>query len=201
MSKATNEPVFPILPPQAPQFPPSLFGWLCRFFLRLSGWRIVGALPDVPKLVMIGAPHSSNWDGVLAMAFRAAIRLDISFIIKDDYTRGLLGPIVRQLGGIGIDRKAAHDVVSHMRQQFARKEKLWLGITPEGTRKKVTKWKSGFWHIARAANVPVQLFYFHYPDKTIGLGPLLDMTDDLDADMARIRAWYVPYQGRNRGTV
>ena len=88
-----------------------------------------------------------------------------------------------------------------MRQQFARRDKLWLGITPEGTRKKVKKWKSGFWHIARAAHVPVQLLYFHYPDRTIGLGPLIELSDDLDADMARIRAYYVPFQGRNRGTV
>ena len=201
MSEATNASIFPGVPAQAPQFPPSLLGWLCRGLLRLSGWRIAGELPDVPKLVIIGAPHSSNWDGIWALAFKVALRLDINFIIKHDYTKGLLGPLVRGLGGLGIDRKAAHDVVTQMRQQFAAHDKLWLGITPEGTRKKVKKWKSGFWHIARAANVPVQLLYFHYPDKTIGLGPLIELSDDLDADMARIREYYVPFQGRNRGTV
>ena len=169
--------------------------------LRLTGWHIAGTLPNVPKLVIIGAPHSSNWDGVWSLAFKVALRLNDHFIIKNDYTKGLLGPLVRGLGGIGIDRNAAHDVVSQMRQQFAKRDKLWLGITPEGTRKKVKKWKSGFWHIARAANVPVQLLYFHYPEKTIGLGPLIDLSDDLDADMARIREYYVPFQGKNRGTV
>ena len=193
--------IFPLVPPQAPQFPPSFAGWLCRALLRLSGWRVVGALPDVPKLILIGAPHSSNWDGVWALAFKVAIRVNIHFIIKNDYTRGLLGPLVRGLGGIGIDRKAAHDVVTQMRLQFAKRDKLWLGITPEGTRKKVKKWKSGFWHIARAADVPVQLLYFHYPEKTIGIGPLIELSDDLDADMARIREYYVPFQGKNRGTV
>jgi len=193
--------IFPQVPKQAPQFPPSFLGWLCRVFLRLSGWRVVGALPDLPKLVLIGAPHSSNWDALWALAFKVAVRLDIHFIIKNDYTKGPLGPIVRGLGGIGIDRKAAHDVVTQMRQQFAKRDKLWLGITPEGTRKKVTKWKSGFWHIARAAGLPVQLLYFHYPDKTIGIGPLIELSDDLDADMARIREYYVPFQGKNRGTV
>lgn len=194
-------PIFPQVPPQAPQFPPSMFGAACRALLRLTGWRVAGTLPDLPKLVLIGAPHSSNWDAIWALAFKVALRLDIHFIIKHDYTKGIFGPLVRGLGGIGIDRKAAHDVVSQMRQQFAKRDKLWLGITPEGTRKKVTKWKSGFWHIARAANVPVQLLYFHYPDKTIGIGPLMELSDDLDADMARIREYYVPFQGKNRGTV
>ena len=201
MSEGTNASIFPGVPPQAPHFSPSLLGLVCRGLLRLTGWRIAGRLPDVPKLVIIGAPHSSNWDGVWALAFKVALRLDIHFIIKHDYTKGLLGPLVRGLGGIGIDRKAAHDVVTQMRQQFAARDKLWLGITPEGTRKKVKKWKSGFWHIARAANVPVQVLYFHYPEKTIGLGPLIELSDDLDADMARIREYYVPFQGKNRGTV
>jgi len=201
LSEGTNASIFPRVPPQAPHFSPSLLGWGCRGLLRLTGWRIAGRLPDVPKLVIIGAPHSSNWDGVWALAFKFALRLDIHFIIKHDYTKGLLGPLVRGLGGIGIDRKAAHDVVTQRRQQFAARDKLWLGITPEGTRKKVKKWKSGFWHIARAANVPVQLLYFHYPEKTIGLGPLIELSDDLDADMARIREYYVPFQGKNRGTV
>ena len=201
MNRDANEAIFPTVPPQAPQLPPSFRGWLCRTLLRLTGWRVAGTLPDVSKLVIIGAPHSSNWDGVWSLAFKVALRLDIHFIIKQDYTKGLLGPLVRGLGGIGIDRNAAHDVVSQMRQQFAKRDKLWLGITPEGTRKKVKKWKSGFWHIARAANVPVQLLYFHYPEKTIGLGPLIELSDDLDADMARIREYYVPFQGKNRGTV
>lgn len=201
MNRDANAAIFPTVPPQAPQLPPSFRGWLCRTLLRLTGWRVAGTLPDVPKLVIIGAPHSSNWDGVWSLAFKVALRLDIHFIIKQDYTKGLLGPLVRGLGGIGIDRNAAHDVVSQMRQQFAKRDKLWLGITPEGTRKKVKKWKSGFWHIARAANVPVQLLYFHYPEKTIGLGPLIELSDDLDADMARIREYYVPFQGKNRGTV
>lgn len=201
MNEGATGSAFPRVPPRAPQFPPSFPGWLCRALLRLTGWRIVGELPDLPKLVIIGAPHSSNWDGVWALAFKVALRLDVRFIIKNEYTKGVLGPLVRGLGGIGIDRKAAHDVVAQMRQQFASRDKLWLGITPEGTRKKVTKWKSGFWHIARAANVPMLLLYFHYPDKTIGLGPLIELGDDPGADMARIRAYYVPFRGRNRGTV
>ena len=201
MSEGTNASIFPGVPPQAPHFSPSLLGWVCRGLLRLTGWRIAGRLPDVPKLVIIGAPHSSNWDGVWALAFKVALRLDIHFIIKHDYTKGLLGPLVRGLGGIGVDRKAAHDVVTQMRQQFAARDKLWLGITPEGTRKRVAKWKSGFWHIARAARVPILPVYFDYPTKTVGIGPLFLPTSDSAADIARLRAFYAPWRGKHRGVV
>ena len=77
---------------------------------------------------------------------------------------------------------------------------MWTVLAPEGTRKTVTKWKSGFWHIARASGVPVQCAYFHYPEKTIGLGPVFEMTADLEADMARVREFYRPWIGKNRGT-
>jgi 1-acyl-sn-glycerol-3-phosphate acyltransferase len=193
--------IAPRVPPQAPQFKPTVFARLVLAGLRLSGWRITGTLPDVPKLVVIAAPHSSNWDGVLGLAFKIALRLDFRFIIKQEWAAGPFGRWIRALGGIGIDRKAAHDVVAQMRRAFAERDKLWLGITPEGTRKKVNKWKSGFWHIARAAHVPILPIYFHYPDKTIGLLPLFTPGDDLDADMAQIRALYLPYQGKNRGSV
>ena len=88
-----------------------------------------------------------------------------------------------------------------MAAMFAQNEKLWLAIAPEGTRKKVKEWKNGFWRIARAANVPILPVYFHYPQKTIGFGPLIYPSDDLDADMAKIREFYKPWQGKNRGTV
>ena len=95
----------------------------------------------------------------------------------------------------------AHGVVGEMAREFAAHERFWLAIAPEGTRKKVHKWKSGFWHIARAAKVPIIPIYFHYPEKTIGFGPLIHLTTDADADMARIREFYAPWQGKNRGTV
>jgi 1-acyl-sn-glycerol-3-phosphate acyltransferase len=92
-------------------------------------------------------------------------------------------------------------VVDEMRRQFETNERFWLAIAPEGTRKKVHKWKSGFWHIARAAGVPILPVYFHYPERTVGFGPLLHPGDDLEADMAKIREFYRPWIGRNRGTV
>jgi 1-acyl-sn-glycerol-3-phosphate acyltransferase len=88
-----------------------------------------------------------------------------------------------------------------MRAEFERRDGFWLAIAPEGTRKKVQKWKSGFWRIAREARVPILPVYFHYPEKTVGLGPLIEPTDDLASDMARIREFYRPWLGKNRGTV
>jgi 1-acyl-sn-glycerol-3-phosphate acyltransferase len=76
---------------------------------------------------------------------------------------------------------------------------LWIGIAPEGTRRKVDRWKPGFWKIAKAANVPVIPAYFHYPEKIIGIGEAFSLSDDMDADIARIRAWYAPWRGKNRG--
>lgn len=192
-----DTPAFPTLPPRIPQFPPSLGGTLCRGLLRLCGWRFTGELPAVAKLVLIAAPHSSNWDGIFGLLFKVALRLDLHFVGKREVFFWPLGPILRRLGGIPIDRGAAHDLVAQVTHEFARHERFWFGLAPEGTRKKVTKWKSGFWHIARAAQVPILPAYFHYPDKTIGVGPLIVPGDSYEADMAKLRAFYAPIRGKN----
>ena len=195
-----SAPSLPPLPPQVPQFPPSLAGSICRWILTRSGWRMAGEVPDQPKLVVIAAPHSSNWDVVWGLLLKVGLRLDVHFIGKREAFFWPLGPLLHAFGGFPIDRKAAHGVVGEMRRQFESHERFWLAIAPEGTRKKVDKWKSGFWHIARAAGVPILPVYFHYPEKTIGFGPPFHPGADVDADMARIRALYAPFQGKNRGT-
>ena len=194
-------PLPPALPAAVPQLAQNPWRRLCRWIVVRAGWRLAGEFPDVPKLVFVAAPHSSWWDGVWGLLFKVGLGLDASFMAKRELFFWPLGPLLRRLGAIPVERGAAHGVVPQMVQRFARSERLWLGIAAEGTRKKVRKWKSGFWHIAREAGVPVMLVYFHYPEKTIGIGPLLQTTPDLDADMARIRAFYVPWQGKNRGTV
>jgi 1-acyl-sn-glycerol-3-phosphate acyltransferase len=189
------------LPPNVPQYPPSLFAALCRGLLRLAGWRLSGEFPDVAKLVVIAAPHSSNWDAIIGMLFKVGLRLQVRFIGKREAFVWPLGPVLRALGGIPIDRSAAHGVVEAIEREFATHERFWFALAPEGTRKKVQKWKSGFWHIARAAGVPILPVYFHYPGKTLGIGPLLHATADLEADMARIREFYRPWQGKNHGSM
>lgn len=189
------------MPPNAPRLRPNRAARaLGRLILRLGGWRMVGAFPDIPKLVLIGAPHSSNWDAVWAFAAKLALGLDIKLLGKQELFWWPMGPILAWLGVIAVDRKAAHGVVEQLAERIGAADRFWFGLAPEGTRKPVERWKTGFWKIARAANVPVLPAYFHYPDKVIGIGPLFHLTDDMEADVARIRAWYRPWQGRHHGT-
>jgi len=193
--------IVPPLPPNAPRVKPNaLLRWLGRAILRMGGWRMVGRFPDIPKLVLIGAPHSSNWDAVWAFAAKLALGLDIKLLGKQELFWWPMGPILDWLGVIAVDRKAAHGVVEQLAARIGTADRVWFGLAPEGTRKPVERWKTGFWKIARAADVPVLPAYFHYPDKVIGIGPVFHLTDDMEADVARIRAWYRPWQGRHHGT-
>lgn len=170
-----------------------------RACVRLGGWRLEGAFPDVPRAVLIAAPHSSWWDGVYGLAFKIALGADVAFMAKQELFAWPLGWVLRRLGGIPIERHAAHGVVMQMHELFRAREKLWIGIAPEGTRKHVAHWKNGFWHIARDSGVPIIPVYFDYPRSVIGIGPLFHPTSDLDADLAALRAFYAPFHGKHRG--
>lgn len=185
------------LPPLAPRSRPRLTRWLGALWLRLSGWHLVGEFPDVAKAVIIIAPHSSNWDGLHGMAIKQVIGLDAHFLAKRQLFWWPLGSLLRALGAIPINRGAATDLVEQAVRQFEAHEQFWLGLAPEGTRKVVPRWKSGFWRIAKAANVPIVPAYFHYPGKHIGIGPPLWPSDDMQADIAKLRAFYAPWRGAN----
>ncbi|MBX3691512.1 MAG: lysophospholipid acyltransferase family protein [Dokdonella sp.] len=182
-----------------PQFPQHAGRRLARWVLTLAGWRLTGTIPDLPRAVMIGAPHSSWWDGVWGLLMKVAIGADVSFMAKRELFVGPLGWVLRKLGGIPIERSATHGLVEQMAARLREQPKLWVGIAPEGTRKRVAKWKSGFWHIARAAGVPIVPIHFHYPERTIGFGPPLMPGEDMDADIAALRAYYAPFRGKHRG--
>lgn len=203
MSDATprREGPHPAMPAEAPRAGNALTRAFGRAILRLGGWRIVGRFPDLRRVVIIAAPHSSAWDAFWGMAAKLAMGVDIVFLAKVELFRGPLGVLLRALGGRAVDRSRAHGVVEQAVATVLSGERCWLVLAPEGTRRRVETWKSGFWHIARAADVPVFCAWFHYPDKTIGLGETFVMTNDPAADMARIRAYYAPYVGKNRGTV
>jgi 1-acyl-sn-glycerol-3-phosphate acyltransferase len=182
-----------------PQLPDRAWRSVFRAWVGVSGWRLEGDLPDVPKLVLIVAPHSSWWDAFWGLLFKVALGADIAFMAKRELFHGPPGALLRRLGGVAIERRAANDVVEQMVRRFRDKERFWLAIEPEGTRKAVNRWKSGFWHIARRAGVPILPGYFDYPGKVIGLGPLFHPTADKDADIAALRAFYAPFRGRHRG--
>ena len=193
--------IVPSLPPNVPRVPRHrLSRWIGRSVLRLGGWRVVGEFPDLPRVVLIGAPHSSNWDGIWGFAAKLALGLDIRILGKQQLFWGPLGPLMRALGIIAINRGAASGVVGQMAQQFRGADRFWLGIAPEGTRKPVARWKTGFWKIAHAAQVPVLPVYFHYPDRVIGIGPPFATSHDMEADLVRLREWYRPWQGKHHGT-
>ncbi|HEY0179956.1 MAG TPA: 1-acyl-sn-glycerol-3-phosphate acyltransferase, partial [Dokdonella sp.] len=160
---------------------------------------LAGELPNRAKLVLIAAPHSSWWDGVWGLLFKIALGADIAFMAKRELFRGPLGWVLRRLGGIPIERSATHGVVEQIADRLRAAPRLWIGITPEGTRRHVNRWKSGFWHIARAAGVPILPIAFDYPSRTITIGPLFEPSTNLVADLAALRAFYAPFHGRHRG--
>ncbi|MGP1666452.1 MAG: 1-acyl-sn-glycerol-3-phosphate acyltransferase [Rhodanobacter sp.] len=186
------------LPPNMPQLSDNWRRQLCRGVLRLFGWSFVGEFPDVRRAVMIAAPHSSWWDGIWGLLLKVGIGAEIHFLGKQELFSGPLGGLLRRLGGIPVDRAAAKGVVEQMVDQFHNHEQLWIGLAPEGTRKAVKRWRSGFWHIAHDAKVPIVTTWFNYPDKTMGVGPLFHTSEDIDADMARLRAFYAPFRGKRR---
>jgi 1-acyl-sn-glycerol-3-phosphate acyltransferase len=180
-----------------PQFGQNAWRRLCAGLLRAAGWKLAGTLPDLPKLVLIAAPHSSWWDGIWGLLFRSALGADIAFMAKRELFSGPLGWLLRKAGGIPIERSNASGVVDEMSRRFAESEKLWLGIAPEGTRKRVAKWRTGFWHIARAAGVPILPIAFDYSTRSIVIGGLFQPGANLEADIAALRAFYAPFHGRN----
>ena len=193
-----SHPVVPPTPPSAPQLRSRFWPWFSRGVLRLCGWRLVGQLPDVPKLILIGAPHSSYWDGLWGLLMKIGAGIEVNIMIKREVLDGPLGIVLRPIGMIPINRKAALNVVGQMVERFRQRDRMWLGITPEGTRKQVTHWKSGFLRIAHEADVPIQTIFIDYPTKTFTLGPVVRATGDHDADMEKIRALFAPYRGKHR---
>ena len=164
--------------------------WLGRMALRLIGWRIEGAVPDVPKMVLIGAPHTSNMDGVLAMMVLTALGLRAGTMIKDTAFHGVLGVVLRWFGAIPINRRSPKGIVEQSVDAFNRNDRLILLIAPEGTRTSTEEWKRGFHHIARGAGVPIALATVNYRDRIVTFGPHVATTGDYAADFARIIEWY-----------
>ncbi len=158
--------------------------------LRLAGWRYEGPVPRAKKYVMLAVPHTSNWDGLLLLMLTRSIGLKLEWMIKDSWVKGPMRPVMHGLGAVAIDRSHAKNVVEQMVAEFDRRDAFVLAIPPEGTRSRVEHWKSGFYHIALGAKVPVVPGYLDYGRKRAGLGEPVTMTGDARADMDRIRAFY-----------
>lgn len=161
-----------------------------RLTLRLLGWSFEGNLPDLPKAVIIIAPHTTNWDFVLGMVAMLALGLRVSWLGKHTVFRPPFRGLLRWLGGIAVDRTARAGVVEQMVAEFGSRDELFLGLAPEGTRRQVERWKTGFYHIALGAGVPIAPVTFDYPSRVITLGAPLTPTGNLTADMDRIQAFF-----------
>jgi len=159
---------------------------LGRAGLAVLGFRLEGEVPDIPRCVAIVAPHTSNWDFVVGLAGLLALGVDFRWLGKHTIFRFPFGRISRWLGGIAVDRRSAESVVEDVADQFQTRPYLFLTITPEGTRKPVPRWKSGFYRIARRAGVPILPISFDHARGVITLWPTLTPSGDYAADLAAL---------------
>ena len=168
-----------------------------RLAMRISGWRFDGALPELPKFVLIVAPHTSNWDFMVGVAAKFALELEVHWFGKESLFRGPLGVVLRIIGGRPVKRDTSEGVVAEVAAMFAAEERFILALAPEGTRKRVESWRTGFYHIARAAGVPIVPVAFDWSRKEIVIRAPFVPTGDVARDMAALRAPYRPEMARD----
>ena len=176
-----------------------LMHWFSRMALRLTGWRVVGGAPTVPKYVLIAAPHTSNWDFPVALMVCFALRLRVYWMGKDSLFPPLVGGVMRWLGGIPVNRARSGNLVQATVDAYNGNQRLIVIVPPEGTRSKVMRWKTGFYYIALGAGVPIALGYLDFSRKEAGLSRMFEPTGDIAADMVEIQAFYAGFSGKNPG--
>ena len=165
--------------------------------MTLTGWRFEGALPDVPKFVIIVAPHTSNWDFPVGVMAYFSIGFRISFLAKHSVFGWPWGVFMRWLGGIPVERSVSRDRVSESIAAFNGSDQLILVIAPEGTRKLVPRWKTGFYHVAHGAQVPIVPIYFDFETRMIGIREPFHTTGDIARDLAEIELFFRDRKGKN----
>lgn len=171
----------------------ALAGWI----LRRWGWTICGHKPDVPKYVMVASPHTSYWDTPVMLLCAVHLGIRLRWLVKAQATRGLLGLVLRRLGGIPVDRSGGHGAVARATVAFRDQDELALALAPDGTRRYCAYWRSGFYHIARAADVPILCGFQDWGTRRVGMGPTLRLSGDVKADMDRLRAFYGGMAGKH----
>lgn len=170
--------------------------WIGNAWFRLNGWQVAGETPTEPKYVLIAAPHTSNWDlpHMLAASWVFGVRL--RWLGKREIFDNPFGGIMKSLGGVPVDRSKNNSLVDQIVQRFDEAEHLTIVVPPSGTRTKRDYWKSGFYHMAVGAKVPIVMGYLNYAKKEAGFGPAFWPSGDLSADMDAIRAFYRDIRGR-----
>ncbi|MBV55329.1 MAG: glycerol acyltransferase [Gammaproteobacteria bacterium] len=164
--------------------------------LSVFGWQKAGQVPSARNMVIIAAPHTTNWDFIFLLAAAYSFGISVNWLGKDSLFRSPLGPILRYLGGVPVDRSKRNNLVQSLSAQIEHGSGIALVIPPSGTRRKTEYWKSGFYRIAEAAQIPLVCGYLDYQKKEAGLGPAF-LPSDLSRDMNRIREFYEPIVGKN----
>lgn len=168
---------------------------LARRILARRGWTIVGEPPPDPVVVMVAAPHTSAWDFPLMVLMTRAAGVSPLFLGKRELFRGPMGPFMRRMGGISVDRANAAGVVAELAERAGTSERFQLVIAAEGTRTQGSYWKSGFYRLAQQAGVPICLGFCDGPTRTTGFGPTFHPSGDVRADMDLVRAFYADKRG------
>jgi 1-acyl-sn-glycerol-3-phosphate acyltransferase len=167
--------------------------------MSLFGWRIeMDGVPNLPKFILVGAPHTSNWDFVLTLATFFALSVRISWMAKHTFFRWPFTGLLAWLGGVPVNRtNRDNGIVNQTIEAFNSREKFIIAVMPEGTRSQVRRWKTGFYHIAQGAKVPIVAVRFDYGRKVMGIGPAIEPSGDMTADMARIQSIFATIRGKN----
>ena len=164
----------------------------------MGGWKIEGDMPrDISKFIIIAADHTSNWDFVIGMAVKMVLRLKAGFFAKHSLFFWPLGVLMRALGGVPIERSRSGNRVQDAVDKINKSENFVLVIAPEGTRSKVARWKTGFYHIACGADIPVVPVGFDFTNKKVVIGKPMDMTGDIQNDFQKMHQFFVPFEGRH----
>lgn len=166
---------------------------IARALLRLAGWTLVGEMP--PRGILVGAPHTSQWDFAAFLLIAWANGVQPKVLVKQSFFKGPLGPILRATGGISLDRANPGQTIRQLLKDAAGHPSFLLVLAAEGTRTPVKYWKPGFYRISQQTGLPIVLGFVDGPTKTMGLGPSLTPSGDLVADMDRVRAFYADKQG------
>lgn len=182
--------VFPSLPANLPQRKNRLLKYFFRHLFTLHGWHIEGDIPNIPKAVVIVAPHTSNIDGWFTFAAMLGLGLKVTIMAKHSLFVPPANKVMQWLGMLAVNRQAPEGLIEYLMQQIAQHQQIWIAIAPEGTRKKAPKWKSGFYRIAQSANIPVVMIALDYQQKTIRIIGTLSCTGDYQQDLAYIMDCY-----------
>ena len=178
--------------------------WLAENYMIRRGWTIEGTMPPVAKAIIIGVPHTSNWDFFVFLAFIHHFDLNVRFLIKDSFMVWPISWFMRRWGAIPVDRTSHHNLIDSVVRSFDEHDEMFLVMAPEGTRGKTDRWKSGFWRMADAADVPIVMVGVDGKRKWLGIGPSLKVDGDPDAWIDQASTFYADKDGlspQNKGPV